>query len=92
MKRIDVRLSLAAVGGVLRGRRGCVSISTYSKCGLVVAGYLRIPVCECCQRTRWFCGNGRFVLCSPRVKESWRQWVYVNGQMMSVRFEQMTID
>lgn len=46
-KRLDSRLALCAVGGLLRGRRGGVSVAMYRKCDLVVAGYLRIPSCVC---------------------------------------------
>lgn len=75
MKRVDLRLSLQAVGGVWRGGRLGVSLKQYVKCGLVRVKYLTIPECVCCGQKRLYCNSYNYALCSPRVWKAWREYV-----------------
>lgn len=88
-KRVDLRLSLSALGGVWRGGRKGVSVKQYSKCGLIKAKYISIPNCVCCGQLRFYCNSYHYALCSPRVWKAWREYVNWNGHVWSIRWEEV---
>lgn len=88
-KRVDLRLSLEAVGGVWRGGRMGISVKQYSKCGLIAAKYLNIPNCLCCGQVRWYCGSHHYALCSPRVWKAWHEFFNEKGYLWSIRWEEV---